>query len=77
MVYVSKECLPLGILGIYLGISWAYPWDGYPGYPGHILVLYPWDGLGVWDQWMYLLVPRSPSLMAQTSGPSTTSQGNR
>lgn len=57
MVYVSKECLPLGIL---------YPF-----------VLHPWDGLGVWDQWVYLLVPRSPSLMAQTSGPSTTSQGNR
>lgn len=52
MIYVFKECLPLGIL-------------------------YPWDGLGVWDQWVYLLVPRSPSLMAQTSGPSTTSQGNR
>ena len=31
----------------------------------------------VWDQWVYLLIPRSPSLMAQTSDPSTTFQGNR
>lgn len=40
-------------------------------------VLHPWDGLGVQDQWVYFVVPRSPSLMAQISDPSTTSQGNR
>ena len=53
------------------------PANAFPPNILYLFVLYLWDGLGVRDQWVYLIIPRSPSSMAQTSDLSTTSQGNR